>query len=90
MPVGTRKIFKHVIIYDNDKTKTLANYYFPTYEDIHAYIIKYYPQYSCPVSALQAIANNHVIDKYSHIYPFVKISCVDKKDIPKYHMIAAI
>ncbi len=83
MPNHSRKIFKHLIIYDTDKTKVLVNSYFRTYVSIWEFLDKNYPQYRCPESTLRAMANNQVINKYSHIYPFVKVSCVDKSELPK-------
>ena len=90
MPATNRKNYKHVIIYDTDKTKVLANGYFPTYDDIFNYIVKNYPQYTCPISALQAIANNRINDKYNHLFQFIKILSIAKNDIPKSHVIMAI
>ena len=88
MPNYIRKTFKHLIIYDKDNTTKLTDVYLSKYEDVHAYIVKNFPAYDCPVSILKAIVNKiHISSKYDSIVPFIKLNLVLKQDIPKYSII---
>ena len=82
MPNTKRQTFKHLIVYDTDKTTVLSDVYLNTYDEILNYLSKNYPQYACSMATLRSIVKNQPIQKYN-ISSFIKISIVQKKDIPK-------
>ncbi len=83
-----RNIYKHLIIFDKDKTTILSDVYLTTYPDIYTYILKNFPSYECPVHVLQDFVNNRPISvKYHHIVSLIQITNVSKNQIPKHSII---
>lgn len=90
MPTVHRKIFKHVIIYDTDKTTILSDVYCSTYDAIYKFLSANHPHLACPVSTIRAIALGYTVKKYEHIYPFIKITQISKDALPKTQIISAM